>query len=50
MTPTEIAAGLPARHGPRPRIGPMVPHEELDQNGPPELVDLTPLGGPGLSH
>lgn len=28
---------LPYRAGRRPRTGPMIPHEQLDQNGPPEL-------------
>lgn len=28
---------LPTRRGPRPRTGPIVPHEQLDQNGPPDL-------------
>ena len=56
MTLTEIAAGLPARRGPRPRTGPVVPHEQLDQNGPQELGEelwsqMTALEGvrPGRS-
>lgn len=37
LPPIGLAAGLPVRRGTRPHTGPVVPHEQLDQNGPPEV-------------
>lgn len=50
-TLAELMTTLPRRLGPRPRTGPIVPHEQLDQNGLPTIGEKLwqrRIGFPGV--